>query len=119
MAAPRRVRARRPTKVTPRLIRAMARRLAQQFDPEQIILFGSHARGTAGPDSDVDLLVVMPVTRKRKAALEVAMGVALHEFLVAKDIIVVSPEEVERYRHIPGTIVRPALLEGRVLYART
>src|SRR5512144_2516952 len=93
-AVPRRPRARpyRPRKVTPRLLRSMVRRLVKQFDPEQIILFGSHARGTAGPDSDVDLLVVMPVTRKQKAATEVAMGVALHDFRVPKDIIVVTPD---------------------------
>ena len=42
------------------VIRRMVRRLVKQFDPDQIILFGSHARGDAGPDSDIDLLVVMP-----------------------------------------------------------
>ncbi len=118
-ALPRRPRARpyRPRKVTPRLLRSMVRRLVQQFDPEQIILFGSHARGTAGPDSDVDLLVVMPV-KGSKREKQIEMRVALHDILVANDIIVVTPEEVARYRNIPGTIVRPALLEGHVLYAR-
>jgi predicted nucleotidyltransferase len=96
----------------------MVRRLVHQFDPERIILFGSHARGTAGPDSDVDLLVVMPIRRSEKAATEVAMGVALHDLRVSMDIIVVTPDEVERRRHIPGTLIRPALLEGKVLYAR-
>jgi predicted nucleotidyltransferase len=118
MALAPRTRARRPRKVTPRLIRQMARRLVKQFDPDQIILFGSHARGDAGPDSDVDLLVVMPVKgSKREKRIE--MQVALHDILVAKDIIVVTPDEVVRRRNIPGTIVRPALLEGQVLYART
>jgi predicted nucleotidyltransferase len=96
----------------------MARRLVRRFDPEQIILFGSQARGTAGPDSDVDLLVVMPVKRAKKADTEIEMGVVLHDILVPMDIIVVTPDEVERRRHIPGTIIRPALLEGKVLYAR-
>ena len=44
-------------------IREMVRRIVKQFDPEKIILFGSQARGDAGPDSDVDLLVVMRVVR--------------------------------------------------------
>jgi predicted nucleotidyltransferase len=118
MAAPRRPRARKFPKVTPRLIRSMVRRLVRQFDPEQIILFGSHARGTAGPDSDVDFLIVMPVKgSKREKMLE--MQLALDDILVAKDIIVVTPDEMLRHRDIPGTIEQPAVLEGQVLYART
>lgn len=106
--------------ITPQLIEKMARRLARRFKPEQIILFGSHARGTAGPDSDVDLLVVMPLKnpRREKRDKEVEMRVTLHDFYIPFDIIVVTPEEVERRRNIPGTIVRPALLEGKVLYVR-
>ena len=96
----------------------MVRRLVRQFDPEQIILFGSYARGTAGPDSDVDLLVVMPVTRAQKAALEIAMGVALHDVGVPKDIVVVTPDEVTQKRNITGTIIYPALREGQLLYVR-
>ncbi len=118
MAVASRAHVRRPRKVTPRLIIMMARRLVRQFHPDQIILFGSHARGTAGPDSDVDFLVVMPVTGSKREK-QIEMRIALHDILVANDIIVVTPEEVERYRNVPGTIVRPALLEGKVLYART
>ncbi len=118
MTVMRRTRSRRPRKVTPRLIRLMARRLVRQFDPEQIILFGSQARGTAGPDSDVDFMVVMPVKRSKKADTEIKMGVALHDILVPMDIIVVTPDEVERRRDIPGTLIRPAFLEGKVLYDR-
>ena len=117
MAAPRRPRARKFPEVTPRLIHSMVRRLVRQFDPEQIILFGSHARGTAGPDSDVDFLVIMPVQGSKREK-QVEMRIALHDIPVANDIIVVTPEEVDRYRNIPGTLIRPALLEGRVLYAR-
>ena len=98
-------------------IDAMVQRLVERFDPDKIILFGSHARGTARPDSDVDLLVVMPVTgSKRKKQIE--LRCALHDIRIAKDIIVVTPDEVERRRNIVGTIIRPALREGKVLYAR-
>ena len=95
----------------------MVRRIVKRFDPEQIILFGSHARGDAGPDSDLDLLVVMEVEgSKREKQLEVRL--ALHDIPGPFDILVSTPEDVERRRDIPGTIERPALLEGKVLYAR-
>lgn len=93
------------------------RRIVERFSPEQIILFGSYARGTAGPDSDADFLVVMPVTgSKRRKAVEIDL--ALAEIGMPKDIIVVTPEEVERYRNVVGTIIYPALREGKVLYDR-
>lgn len=99
------------------IIDEMVRRIVGRFDPEKIILFGSHARGTGGPDSDADLLVVMRVAgSKRQAAVEIDLvlaGVGL-----PKDVIVVTPEEVERYRDTVGTIIYPALREGKVLYER-
>lgn len=95
----------------------IVKRLVQHFDPDQIILFGSHARGTAQPDSDIDLLVVLPVTGSKRAK-QVEMRVALHDIRVPKDIIVATPEEIARRRDIVGTIIRPALREGKVLYAR-
>ncbi len=95
----------------------IVKRLVKHFDPEQIILFGSHARGTAQPDSDVDLLVVLSVAGSKRAA-QVQMRVALHDISVPKDIIVATPDQVRRQKNIVGTIIRPALREGKVLYAR-
>jgi uncharacterized protein len=95
----------------------MVRRIVAQFNPDKIILFGSHARGKPGPDSDVDLLVVMPPHgSKRERAVEIygllaGMG-------VPKDVIVVTPEEFEAYRDAPGTVIRTARQEGKVLYER-
>ena len=98
-------------------IRRMVKRIVERFNPDQVILFGSHARGTAGPDSDVDLLVVMPFAgSRREKAVEI--GVALHGIGVPKDIVVTTPEDFEWRKEIPGTIERPAALEGKVLYAR-
>lgn len=95
----------------------MVQRIVKRFHPEQVILFGSHARGTAGPDSDVDLLVVMPVAgSKREKQLEIRR--ALHEFKVSKDIIITTPEDFAWRKEIPGTIERPAAREGKVVYAR-
>ena len=95
----------------------MVKRLVEQFDPDSIILFGSHARGTASADSDIDLLVVLPI-KGSKRAKRIEMRLALYEFPVEMDIIVATPEDVERFRDIPGTIIRPALQEGKVMYAR-
>ena len=95
----------------------MVRRVVEQFDPQMIVLFGSHARGDAGPDSDVDLLVVMDFEGSKRQK-QVDIGVALHDIRVPKDIIVATPDEIERYRDIVGTIIRPALREGRTLYER-
>ena len=103
--------------ITPQLIQSMVRRLVREFAPEQVILFGSRARGDARPDSDVDLLIVTPVTGSKREK-EIAMRVALHHIAVPKDIIVVTPEEMERKRNIVGTVVYPALREGKVLYVR-
>jgi len=98
-------------------INAMVRRIVERFNPLKIILFGSYARGNAGPDSDVDLLIVMPVRgSKRKKAVEI--GVALHDIKVAKDVIVVTPQEFEWRKDVIGTIEWPAVREGQVLYAK-
>ncbi len=68
-----------------RAINGMVRRIVERFDAERVILFGSQARGTADPDSDVDLLVVMSHSgSKREKQLEIRL--ALHEFRLSKDI---------------------------------
>jgi predicted nucleotidyltransferase len=102
---------------TQKHIEKMVRRIVGRFSPDKIILFGSHARGNAGPDSDVDLLIVMSVAgSKRQKAVKI--GAALHDIPVAKDVIVVTPEEFEWRKDILGTIEWPASREGKVLYAR-
>ena len=99
-------------------IKRMVDRIVKRFHPEQIILFGSHARGQAGPDSDVDLLIVMPVKgSKREKQVEVRL--ALHEFGVPKDVIITRPEEFAWRKEIIGTIEYPAAHEGRILYAKS
>ena len=93
------------------------RRLIENFRPQRIILFGSQARGTADDQSDVDLLVVTNFVGKRRT-LMVEMDRALRGLGIARDIIVITPEEFERDSEIPGTIARPAAREGRILYER-
>jgi predicted nucleotidyltransferase len=91
--------------------------IVRRFDPERIILFGSHARGDAGPDSDVDLLVVMPFEGPR-GSKDLEVAVALHDFRIPKDIVVTRPEDFAWRKEVPGTIERPAALEGKVLHVR-
>ncbi len=97
---------------------AIVNRLLSRFDPDKIILFGSQARETAQKDSDIDLLVVLPKVDSRRGK-QVEMRVALHDLKVPLDVVVVTPDQLDRERSVPGTLVRAALLEGRVLYART
>ena len=102
-----------------RTLDKMVKRIVKRFAPEKVILFGSHARGQAGPDSDVDLLIVMQLKGK-KSAQELEIRKALRAFHhIPKDVIVTTPEDFAWRSKIPGTIERPASLEGRVLYARS
>jgi len=91
------------------------RRIVEQFHPAKIILFGSHAQGSfgshaqgsAGRDSDVDLLVVMNVEgSKRRQAVEIDLALSDRSFPL--DLIVVTPDEFEKYRGVAGHILYPA-----------
>jgi predicted nucleotidyltransferase len=98
-----------------RNIQQMVNRIADQFHPEKIYLFGSRARGENHPRSDVDLLVVMSFQGDRRKN-RLAMRVAVHDVQMAKDIVLVTPQEMEIERFIPGTIPRYVHLEGKLLY---
>ncbi len=98
-------------------IAQMVNKLVKAAKPEQIILFGSRASGSPREDSDVDFLVVMPLTKSRRR-LEGDLHAALADAELAKDIIVVTPEELDRFRDVSGTIVQPALATGKVVYRR-
>lgn len=108
---------RKKTPNVEREIQRIVRRIVRQFHPERVILFGSHARGEAGPDSDVDLLVVMPV-EGLKHKKQVEIRVALHDIRIPKDIIVTTPEDFAWRKDVVGTIEYPAVREGKILYAR-
>ena len=96
-------------------IAIMTERIVTRFDPLRIILFGSYARGQQTPDSDVDVLVVMPqAPDKRRLAIEIRQSLA--DVPLSKDIIVTTPDEIERRGDLVGTILRPALREGKALY---
>ena len=98
-------------------IAEMVGRIVRIAQPNQVILFGSRALGTARPDSDVDLLVVMPLHKPRRR-LEGDLHAAVADSELSKDILVITPEELERFRDVSGTIVKPALESGLVVYQR-
>ena len=98
-------------------IQRMVELIVAQFQPEKIILFGSHARGDGTADSDVDLLIVMPVEGSKRAK-QLEIRAAVHDVHIPKDILVSRPEEFQWRKDIVGTIERPAIREGKVLYAR-
>jgi predicted nucleotidyltransferase len=92
-------------------------RIVQVSDPDQIILFGSYAMGDYRPDSDLDLLIIKDqVQSTREEAAKIYH--ALAHMGIPIDVVVVRKAYVQRYGVLIGTIVRPALKEGRVIYAR-
>lgn len=101
--------------INKKVIKEAARRLVEGFHPQRIILFGSYARGTADKHSDVDLLVICPFKKDRKK-LMVEMDMTLWGLGMARDIIILTLEEFEAEKEIPGTIARYAWKEGKSLY---
>jgi len=101
------------------IIQEATKRLVEKFDPERIILFGSYARGTADEHSDVDFMVITDhVGRQNRLLLMTKMDEALGGLGIAKDIVVLTQEEFEVDKDIPGTIARYAAKEGKLLYDR-
>ena len=92
----------------------VVRRVVAIAQPERIILFGSAARGEMGPNSDLDLLIVKSGADALDLMREVYMG--LIGVGTAVDALVVSPEDLERYRDSHGLVIRDALREGAVVY---
>ncbi|MFH1114529.1 MAG: nucleotidyltransferase domain-containing protein [Pseudomonadota bacterium] len=91
------------------------RRVVPQFHPKRIILFGSYAGGQPGPDSDLDLLIVMDVEGSlRRKANEIDMLLADRN--IPMDLIVMTPEQYERQKNISGSIARQVEREGKVIY---
>ncbi len=101
----------------PSVIQKSVDQLAAKFRPERIILFGSQARGDADSNSDVDLLIITSISGSRRQMM-IKMDRALRGFGLARDIVILTPEEFERDKDISGTIARPAWQEGKTLYAR-
>jgi uncharacterized protein len=100
----------------PATLAELVRRVVEVARPDRIVLFGSAARGEMGPDSDLDILVVKSgVEHRRRLAQDIYMN--LIGVGMGVDVIVLTPEDIEAQRDSVGSIVGPALDEGRVIYA--
>jgi predicted nucleotidyltransferase len=96
------------------LIDEAARRIAAAAPGARVILFGSHARGEATPDSDVDLLVIEPQVNDRFGEI-VRLQRVLAPLRLPADIVVVSEQHASEWGDVPSTMLHEALREGRVL----
>ena len=100
-----------------RAIRAVAQRIAERFQPEKIILFGSYAEGYPKPESDVDLLVIMETSlRSRQQRLEISRALSPRPFPL--DIIVRTPRELAERIALGDLFLREVTTRGKVLYER-
>ena len=97
------------------LEKEIVRRIVAASRPRKIILFGSRARGTARPDSDIDLLVIADSSEPRHMRSAVLYG-ALSDIIVPMDVMVYTPHEVIEWSQVPQAFVTTAVREGRVLY---
>lgn len=103
--------------VTTETLREVVRCIRAAGSPQRIVLFGSHARGEASPNSDLDILVIeesdLPRYKRSVRYLRALVGV-----FPAKDVVVWTPEEVEAWSGVPNAFITTALREGKTLYAR-
>jgi len=97
------------------LLEQVTRTIIERFHPKRIVLFGSHARGDASSDSDLDLFIEMQTSRRLpERAIEVKAAFGLRPWPL--DVVVYTPEEVQRLQGVNGTLLSTIEKEGKVLY---
>lgn len=107
--------------ITDEVLHEMTDRIVREVNPHKVVLFGSHARGTARPDSDLDFLVVEdgPFNAQHSRRAEMTrLWKLLGNYFIAKDFLVYSPDEVAKWESVKTHVVYHAMKEGRVLYER-
>lgn len=99
------------------IVKEIVRKLVPEFRPTAIFLFGSRATGTAGPDSDYDLLIVVPKLSNSSRELSVRAREVLSKLDASFDIFFISKEKFDRQKNIVNTLADAAQFEGKELYA--
>jgi len=105
------------TEIADKRLVEVVRRLVDAYQPERVYLFGSHARGEAGPDSDYDLLLIVgddasPDRQRSRLAYEVLWGTA-----TAADVLVWTRTQFESRRHLKASLPATIMREGKLLHA--
>jgi predicted nucleotidyltransferase len=101
--------------VVPRsAIRRFARQIVERFAPQRIILFGSYAYGTPTPDSDVDLLVVMPTRNQIEQAVRIDEAIEERGFPL--DLLVYTPKVLAQRLRLGDSFMQEIMSRGKVLY---
>lgn len=102
------------TRIPQEAILDVAEQIKTKFRPDKIILFGSYARGDYRPESDVDLLIVMPLNKKpSEQAVEILLNI---DYNFGLELVVRSPEELVRRIKLGDYFLMDAVEEGKVLY---
>lgn len=96
-----------------RVIRAFARKVAAQFRPEKIILFGSHAYGQPHEGSDVDILVIMPARNELDQSLKIRLAISAP---FPMDLIVRTPQKIDSRLQSGDSFHTEIVTKGKVLY---
>jgi len=104
--------------ITEDLLQEVVRRIRSAGNPVKIVLFGSHGRGEARPDSDLDLLIIEESDLPRYERCT-PYRMALMDLLPEKDIVVWTPSEVKEWAQVPNAFITTIIFEGRVLYERS
>lgn len=106
-----------PVRVTEALVQEITNKIVERFDPEKIVLFGSHSTGTARSDSDVDLLIIMD-TNESSIDRAIEVKKVCRPRFVSMDVLVKTPKEVETTLERGSFFLNQILDRGRVLYER-
>lgn len=100
-------------------IRAIVKHIADKFDPEEIILFGSHAYGKPTAWSDVDLLVLMATSKGEEFEKSLEIRRSLPSLMFGLDIVVRSRKDIQKRKRLGDWFLVDVTKKGKVLYERS
>ncbi|MBI2339198.1 MAG: nucleotidyltransferase domain-containing protein, partial [Deltaproteobacteria bacterium] len=109
-----------PVVVTPEILQTISQKIVENFQPQKVILFGSHAWGKPKPESDIDLLVVTnALSPLRPAQRRLQVKHVCQPPLVPMDVLVHTPEEIGEKSEAGDLFLAKILAEGKVLYDKS